>query len=78
MTTWNDAPMVFVRRPSCPRCHHEQYISVRSMPRESDGSKTLRAVCARCSGRYLIVSEPGGEEEFSEPLPSYGRGHTIT
>ncbi len=71
MSTWLEAPPVFVTIPRCPHCGHRGHISIRSMPSESDGSKTLRCVCKRCSQRYLIVSELDEEESFA-PLPSYG------
>jgi len=62
---WCTAAICFVVRPACPSCGSEAYIAIRSMPRESDGSRTLRVVCKKCSTRYLIVSEPGG-------VPRYG------
>ncbi len=76
MTTWNDTPICFVTRASCPACGCCQYIAIRSMPRESDGSKTLRVVCRRCSGRFLIVSEPP-EENFAR-LPEFGNSRCGT
>ena len=68
MTTWLDATAVFVKVPRCPKCGGREYITIRSMARESDGSKTKRCVCKRCSGRFLIVSEES-DEEF---LPDFG------
>jgi hypothetical protein len=65
MSGWSDCSIVFVVRPVCPSCGHPRYIGIRSMPSEQDGSKTLRAVCKRCSSRFLIVSE-------LPDLPEYG------
>ena len=72
VSSWSDCPAVFVKIPRCPHphCGHHGHIAIRSMPRESDGSKTKRVVCKRCSGRYLIVSEPS--EESFDSLPDYG------
>jgi len=67
MSGWTDAPMIFIPRACCPSCGHTRYIAIRSMPPEFDGSRTLRAVCKRCSERFLIVTELGD-------LPSYGSG----
>ena len=71
VTSWSDCPAVSIPIPRCPHCGHHGHISIRSMPTEGDGSKTLRVVCRRCSGRYLIVSEPDEAESF-DSLPSYG------
>ncbi len=73
VSTWLDCPAVFVPIPRCAHCGHHGHIAIRSMPTESDGSKTLRVVCKRCSGRYLIVSEPADEEDSFTDLPRYGR-----
>ncbi len=72
MTTWNEAPMIFVPIVQCPRCKHQGHITVRSMPVESDGSRAKRCVCRRCSMRFVVVSEPD-ESEFLEALPKFGR-----
>jgi len=77
-TTWSTVPTVFVVRPACPFCGCERYVAVRSMATESDGSKTLRCVCRRCSGRFLVVTEPGEREEFSDDVPENGKTSTST
>lgn len=77
MSSWTDCKIVFVIRPCCPHCGHERHLTIRSMPRESDGSKTLRCVCTRCSGRYLIVTEVGEPDEDFEPLPDFGKHPTL-
>ena len=78
MSSWSDALAVFVVRPRCPHCGCLAYISIRSMPTESDGSKTMRVVCKRCSGRYLIVSEVAEPDEMSDCLPCFGNIDTLT
>jgi transcriptional regulator NrdR family protein len=67
MTTWLDAVPVFVTIPRCPFCGSRERILIRSMPTETDGSKTKRCVCKRCSRRYLIVSE-----DSEDSLPIFG------
>ena len=75
MTTasWTNCPMVFIPRVVCPRCNHDRWISIRSMPSE-DASKTRRVVCRRCSSRFLIIEE--GVADFIDALPEVGKGES--
>ncbi len=67
MSSWSDAEIVFVQAIACPYCQALRPIVVRSSPIESDGSRTRRCICRRCSRRFVVVVEPP-----EGTLPSFG------
>ena len=71
-TRWTDAPIQFVPMPTCPSCGaQEDYVGIRVMPTEADGSYSRRLVCRCCSKKWVLVFEP---------LPESGKpdGHLHT
>lgn len=54
---WEDALIVEVVRPACPSCGCERYVPIRGWS-SSDGSRTSRRICRRCSEPYVVISEP--------------------
>ncbi len=57
---WADVPIVFIEKPipCCPKCGGLEYVLVRVMGKEADGSRTHRRECRSCDGRYVVVYEP--------------------
>lgn len=65
--SWQDAPLVFVVAPHCPRCLAPRPIIIRS-EQGGDGSVSRRCVCRSCSSRFVVVIELPGDG-----LPESGR-----
>lgn len=66
--SWQDAPLVFITAPHCPRCLAPRPIIIRS-EQGGDGSVSRRCVCRSCSSRFVLVVEMPGDG-----LPKIGRG----
>ena len=67
MTSWQNAPFIFVDAICCPACGDTRPIVVRS-DRGDDGSRSRRCICRECSRRYIAVIEiPGfGKPEIQD------------
>lgn len=57
VSPWSDAPIVEVTLPSCPACGALAYVPI-SGKKDSDGGRTSRRVCKRCSERYIVLTLP--------------------
>jgi len=58
---WDSVPIVFILprpRARCPNCSSTDMQIIRVMPRESDGSKSRRCVCNKCSRPCVVVVDP--------------------
>ena len=56
-TRWEDAPLVFVQRPTCPHCGSGATPQTIRSEDNGDGSTTRKSVCARCGERFKVVIE---------------------
>lgn len=64
---WSSCPIAFARRPPCPCCGSDATpITIKSLPRESDGSRARHVVCKSCSKPFVLVVEIGDSPEFGD------------
>ena len=65
-SSWNNAPFVFIPAITCPNGHRDYFV-IKVFPTESDGSKTRRCICRKCSQRFVVVVEESATE-WQEPM----------
>ena len=53
---WDQCAIIEVVRPCCPQCRCESYIPIKGRE-DSDGVRTSRRICERCSVPYVVISE---------------------
>ena len=69
MSTWSDAPLVFVDAVRCPYCHTTRKPIIIRSARGGDGSSSRKHVCRVCGRRWILVIEPP-----EDTLPHFGSG----
>jgi transposase-like protein len=70
MSSWSDAPIVFLPQKKCPFCRHTRFIHVWS-ELGGDNSRSQRQICRSCSKRVIFVLEDDAEESSTE-IPNRG------